>query len=136
MPFEPFLSVQFGSNRHHCTPPELFHHPKLFPLNTNSPFLSPQPLTTPIPLSMNLVTQESHGQRSLVGCSPWGRMSRTQLSDKTTISTSYKGITHLFDLLYLPYLRACFQGSSMLWQNESQYFIHFYGYVIDFYSTV
>ena len=30
-----------------------------------------------------LLPGESHGQRSLVGCSPWGRWSRTRLSDFT-----------------------------------------------------
>ena len=32
-------------------------------------------------------------------------------------------------------LAQSFQGSFMLWHG-SQYFIHFYGYVIDLYSTV
>ena len=30
-----------------------------------------------------LVPGKSHGRRSLVGCSPWGRQSQTQLSDFT-----------------------------------------------------
>ena len=30
-----------------------------------------------------LLPGKSHGQRGLVGCSPWGRWSRTQLSDFT-----------------------------------------------------
>ena len=30
-----------------------------------------------------LLPRKSHGRRSLVGCSPWGRYSRTQLSDFT-----------------------------------------------------
>ena len=31
----------------------------------------------------NTLAWKSHGRRSLVGCSPWGRSSRTQLSDFT-----------------------------------------------------
>ena len=34
----------------------------------------------PIPV---LLPRKSHGQRSLEGCSPWGRWSLTQLSDLT-----------------------------------------------------
>ena len=34
----------------------------------------------PIPV---LLPRKSHGRRSLVGCSPWGRSSRTRLSDFT-----------------------------------------------------
>ena len=31
---------------------------------------------------------ESHGQRSLGGCSPWGYNSQTRLTDKTTTTTT------------------------------------------------
>ena len=31
----------------------------------------------------NFCLEKSHGRRSLVGCSPWGRYSRTRLSDFT-----------------------------------------------------
>ena len=34
-----------------------------------------------------LLPRQSHGRRSLVGCSPWGRQSRTQLSDFTLLFT-------------------------------------------------
>ena len=36
--------------------------------------MAPQPVLLP---------RKSHGRRSLVGCSPWGRYSRTRLSDFT-----------------------------------------------------
>ena len=56
--------------------------------------------------------EESHGQRSLAGYSPWGHNSRTRLSDWTTTTT-----------VYLSWL-CCFSSSSSLSPSPLLFLLH------------
>ena len=59
---------------------------------------------------------ESHGQRSLVGCSPWGSKSRTWLSNQPTRGRQkYAGNRHhVSDVTIKPQWQRHMEGSSTL----------------------
>ena len=67
----------------------------------------------PIPVSL---PGESHGQRSLVGYSPWGL--KRVIHDRVTEHThmhfrdKIKYYSHNFDLIFI--LRSCFTGSTWI----------------------
>ena len=72
-----------------CVPPHL---------STHFLFVGRQWHPTPV-----LLPRKSHGRRSLVGCSPWGRQSRTRLK---RLSSSSSSMLHSPSLTFLEFQRA------------------------------